>query len=173
MRTRSCTVVWLILGIGASTAAAAESTQGRTRWALSFEAFGPVKIGMKLGEAEEALGARLGGDDTTEPCHYGANEDVLPGVSFMFVDGRIVRIDVSSGSHKSAGGAHLGMTENELKRLHPRIEVKPHEYVPEGHYFVLTSPDGQYGIVFETDGKAVTRFRGGRREPVSWVEGCQ
>lgn len=39
-------------------------------------------------------------------------------------------------------------------------------------FLILTAPDTMYGIVFETDGIAVTNYRAGRRPAVEFGEGC-
>ena len=55
-----------------------------------------------------------------------------------------------------------------------RVQVQPHKYTgPEGHYLVVTHPrDTLFLIIFETDGRHVTRFRAGRKPAVQYVEGC-
>ena len=55
-----------------------------------------------------------------------------------------------------------------------RVTVQPHKYT-NGHYLVVrsaTAADTTHRIIFETDGKVVTRFRSGRMPEVAWVEGC-
>lgn len=55
-----------------------------------------------------------------------------------------------------------------------RVTVQPHKYTgPEGHYLVVSVPsDTLLRIIFETNGRVVTRYRAGRRPPVDYVEGC-
>lgn len=144
------------------------------RWTLSFGGFGPVRVGMTVAQAQRALGFRLHEGRVTDPdeCHYAISETRIPGIGFMIVDGRIARIDVTKGRTRTVSGARVGMTEEEARRLYPRVEVQPHKYVPGGHYLVLTSRDGRHGLVLETDGRVVTQLRAGEREAVSWVERC-
>lgn len=54
-----------------------------------------------------------------------------------------------------------------------RVEVQPHKYTgPEGHYLSVSVPsDTLLRIIFETDGRVVTRYRAGRRPAVEYVEG--
>jgi hypothetical protein len=56
----------------------------------------------------------------------------------------------------------------------PATEVEPHKYT-DGPYLVLhpaAAAGSAYRIVFETDGRRVTRHRAGTRPQVEYVEGC-
>ena len=56
----------------------------------------------------------------------------------------------------------------------PAAKVEPHKYT-DGPCVVLTpaaAAGGVYRIVFETDGRRVTRYRAGTRPRVEYVEGC-
>lgn len=138
--------------------------------------FGPVRAGMTLAEAEQALGAPLAPlGSLTEPCHYVA-VDGHPGLTFMVIDGRIARLDVrQQGTARTAEGAGIGDAEERIYALYPgRVEVQPHKYV-DGHYLIVTPEapaDSTYRMIFETDGKRVTSYRTGRLPEVGWVEGC-
>ncbi len=159
-----------------TASAGAERVSSPKDWTLSFQGFGPVRVGMTVPEAEKALKMKLHEDETdkSEPegCHYASNEDVLPGVGFMVEGGKVVRIDISSGVYRTVGGVQIGMTEQDVKKRHPNIKTEEHHYDPTGHYLSLASKDLRYGIVFETDGKVVTNYRSGKRGPVAYVEGC-
>lgn len=157
--------------MGSQTVMAGEPPAGSSRWTVSFKGFGPVKFGMTVREAEKALKMRLAEEQTSEACHYASNEKELRGAAFMVIDGKVARVDVYD-AYRTDRGARIGMSEAEIRSLYPGIQVEPHHYDPTGHYLVVTSADGQTGIVFETDGKVVTDFRAGQREPVGYVEGC-
>lgn len=144
----------------------------RARWDLSFKGFGPVTVGMSVREAEKALKVSLNEDDASESCHYARNDGDLPGVAFMVVDGKIARVDISSPAYRTSKGARVGMTEQEVRQIYPKVAVEPHPYDDAGHHLVVTSDDERHGMVFETNGKVVTEFRAGWREPVGYIEGC-
>lgn len=136
--------------------------------------FGPVRAGMTLAQAEQALGARLEVQHPEEPCTFvfpGSN----PSVALMVVNGRIARVDIRQGTVKTAEGAGLGDLEERIHALYPgRVEVQPHKYT-EGHYLIVrpaAPADSAYRLIFETDGRRVTKYRAGRMPEVSWVEGC-
>ncbi len=138
--------------------------------------FGPVRAGMTVAEAEQALGAPLALlGPRMEPCHYVVVER-RPGVAFMIIDGRIARLDVRpQGSVKTAEGAGIGDTEARIHAIYPgRVEVQPHKYT-DGHYLIVTPAahaDSNYRMIFETDGTRVTGYRTGRLPEVRWIEGC-
>jgi hypothetical protein len=154
--------------------AAPERGYGAREWSLSFDGFGPVKVGMTVPEAEKALNMRLGADRAPdETCHYVLNEKQLSGVGFMVLEGRIARIDVSTRDHPTWRGARVGATEAELRRLHPQIAVNSHPYDDRGHDLRLASRDRRRALIFETDGQVVTSFRAGMAKAVAYIEGCE
>ena len=147
------------------------------QWRVSIRSFGPVRIGMTLARAARALGERLHYVDVEEGCGHVRPRTAPPGTSFMVVNGRIARVDVDSGDVATLSGAHIGSTEAEVQHLYPgQIRVEPHPYTgPEGHYLVFLprdTVDSTFGMIFETDGRRVTSYRAGLREPVQYIEGC-
>jgi hypothetical protein len=92
----------------------------------------------------------------------------------MVEGGRIARFDVDSGRVRTAAGAGIGDTEDQVRRLYSgHVSITPQKYTA-GHYLTVTpdAADSSYAIVFETSGGKVTRFRAGRRPQVEYVEGC-
>lgn len=92
----------------------------------------------------------------------------------MVERGRIARVDVDTAGVRTAAGAGIGDTEDDIQRLYRgRVIVTPQKY-GEGHYLIVTPnpADSSYAIVFETSGGKVTRYRAGSRPQVEYVEGC-
>jgi hypothetical protein len=137
---------------------------------------GPLRAGMTLPEASAALGGALvvpAGADTAG-CRYVPWRGGPPGVRVMVEGGRIARVDVDSAGVRTAAGAEIGDTEDQIRRLYlGHVAVTPQKYTP-GHYLTVTpdASDSTYAIVFETNDGKVTRFRAGRRPQVEYVEGC-
>ncbi|WP_206817885.1 hypothetical protein [Chroococcus sp. FPU101] len=145
---------------------------------VSVNSIGPVKVGMTIEEASRAAGVKLiqrssGGEPS---CLYYKPQTGLSGVDFMVTDGRISRIDIANPKVTTLSGAKVGDSENQIKSLYAgQIQVEPHEYEPLGHYLIFVPQDLQdqsYRVLFETDGKKVTRWRVGKLPEVGWVEGC-
>lgn len=150
---------------------------GRSRRVVvSYDRFGPVKIGMTLPQAARALGVSVTRDAgyDGDGCYYASpKEGGFKSVAFMMSGRRIVRVDVDNGDYATNRGARVGDSEARIKRLYrSRYKVIPHKYLDDGHYLEVEAENGRYYIIFETDGKRVTRYRVGIPEYVGYVEGC-
>lgn len=149
-------------------------------WTISLHGAGPIRLGMKLSAVRRILGDRTAhlegnGIESLDACAYLKGESISESLGFMFSRGRLVRIDVLGQGIHTESGAEIGDTEERIKRIYPaQIEVEPHHYDPEGHYlnYWPKKGKGQYGMVFETDGKFVTSFRVGTQDAIALVEGC-
>ncbi len=112
--------------------------------------------------------------DTAE-CGYATWQGGPAGVRFMTARGRIARVDVDRGDVATEAGARIGDSEETIAKLyHGQVQTTPHKYTA-GHYLTVrsaTPADSLYRLIFETDGKRVTRYRAGRMPEVAFVEGC-
>lgn len=153
-----------------------------TSWTLRQDGIGPLRVGMTVEEARAALGGDFqapgpdaGVSDSPEACQYARSGRVPAGVWVMLEGLRIVRVEVDSGTIATAEGARIGDTEARIQQLYPgRVTSGPHKYT-DGHYLTVRPAepaDTTHLIVFETDGSVVTRFRGGQKPQVEYVEGC-
>jgi len=150
-------------------------------WTVYLTHVGPFRLGMTLAEVRAVLSdrqARLenGIDDVpVSECSYVRSDRLPKDIGIMFAHGRIVRIDVFSGSYRTASGAAIGYSEEQIKSMYPgHIQVEPHHYT-DGHYLNYSPrsrAERKYGIVFETDGGKVTSYRIGTRAAIALVEGC-
>jgi hypothetical protein len=157
-----------------STKTPAPSPSGPPNMAVTEFGIGPIRAGMTVAQAAQAMGggfaAPKGG---TAGCTYAVLTKAPPGLAVMLQDGKVARVDVRSGTVATAAGARIGDSEARIKSLYPgRVTVSPHKYVQGGHYLTVTPADNNYRIVFETDGKKVTSYRSGRVPEVEQVEGC-
>ena len=145
---------------------------------VQFGAFDALRIGMSEHQVARAAGSplvHLAPEAEEEGCFYGSVLGLPEGVSLMFVNGKLVRFDVSEPGIYTLSGAEIGTTERSLKQLYgPKLRQQPHAYTgPEGHYFTLLSPDKSLGVRFETDGSTVTRYYSGTADAIEFIEGCQ
>ncbi len=141
---------------------------------VSPDGFGPVKVGMTLPQASQALGVRVTADAGHDGgCYYASPEGGFKGVAFMMSGPRIVRIDVRSSRYATDRGARVGDSEARIKRLYRgEYKVSRHKYFEAGRYIEVGAEGGRYLLLFETDGRRVTTYRVGRPEQVGYVEGC-
>ncbi|MEP6572789.1 MAG: hypothetical protein ABJD11_08835 [Gemmatimonadota bacterium] len=171
-QTAVATISVVLLTVPANAARPARQSD---EWNVYLRRTGGIRFSMSVAQAARA-GIRLTGAPG-RGCGFARIISDPVGLRFMIEDGRIVRVDVDSTGIRTASGAEVGMTEEQIKAMYPgRITTQPHKYTgPEGHYLVYTpvdSADQNYRVIFETDGKVVTTFRAGIRPAVEYVEGC-
>jgi hypothetical protein len=157
----------------APSAAAAPSD---TAWTVTSVAFGPLRFGTPVAEASTVLPGGFTRPPAADGCDYAHAAQGPRGVSFMVENGVVARIDVDSGTVKTAEGAGVGESDARVRELYQgRVEVQPHKYEP-GHYYLNVRPlaraDSMFRIVFESDGSTVTSYRAGVRPAVEYVERC-
>ena len=141
-----------------------------SQYVVSYNSFGPVKIGMTVSQATKALGVPLVREDVNDAsCYYVTPKQGFKDVSFMVTNGRVARVDIERG-YATERGAKVGDTEARIKQLYKgRVKVSKHFYT-DGHYLEVKS--GRFSIIFETDGKRVIYIRAGKNPEVGYVEGC-
>ena len=144
-------------------------------WRITTAGYGPVRIGMSVEAAAQALGAKLVSDgpiDSPE-CHYLRPEPAVEGLWFMISDDVVVRVEVNAPGVKTRSGVAVGDTEERVKALFPQAEVTPHKYVaPDGSYLTVWASSRKAAVRFETYQGKVTSFYAGRVPEVEYVECC-
>lgn len=163
---------------GESSAIERDAGEDRTAgsgavWVVDFQRYGPIPLGVELEEAIAASGGAIEAPDGSEACTATTVTGGPDDVSLMVVDGRVVRVDVRNPEVRTAEGAGVGDTEDRVRGLYAgAVEVQPHKYT-EGHYLVVTPPDGSGSrLIFETGDGVVRTYRAGVLPEVAWVEGC-
>lgn len=161
----------------ASSAAADGAPPSPSGFQVTETGIGPLMAGMSVARGEAILKTSLAapaGSDSSG-CRYAAWGGGPPGLRLMIEGNDIVRVDVDSGPVATSTGARVGDTEERILSLYPgRVAVGPHKYT-KGHYLTVTPAnpaDSAFRLIFETDGKVVTRYRSGKRPQVEYVEGC-
>jgi hypothetical protein len=166
--------------IGSATLACAGTSSADSREpVLRMDGIGALQVGMTVSEAGAALRDSLvvTYDLFDHECDYVATSSLPPHIWLMVVGDTVVRIDVGDSSTVvTEEGAGIGTSESRLLGMYAgRVRVEPHPYSgPEWHYVIVDRAVGDttHALVFETDGQRVTRFRGGLRPAVEWIEGC-
>jgi hypothetical protein len=155
----------------------AKSRAADTAITVTATGYGPLRIGMTVAAAANALGSPAPstvGLDTA--CAYVHFDTEPAGMRIMVTRDTVARIEVDSSAIPAGRGARVGDSEARVKTLYgPRVSVEPHKYLPNGHYLVVAPvppTDSNFRLIFETDGSRVTSYRAGRLPQVQWVEGC-
>jgi hypothetical protein len=145
---------------------------------VAMSGIGAIKVGMTVDEASRAANTQIvtesGG---TQGCSYGRFKGgKLKGLSFMLSNGNITRVDVNSRGISTIKGAKVGDSEDKVKSLYAgQMTVDKLQYSQRGHTLTVTpknKADQKYLLIFETDGKRVTKFRSGFKSDVEATEGC-
>jgi hypothetical protein len=154
-------LIGLIGGVGVIVSGSQSAIRD---WTVFLHQVGPLAMGTSISEARRVVGdpnARLvqvlrqsqvlPGEPDNSPCAYLATEKVPDQIGLMFSE------DVWLGLTCGSPGSE-------------------HHYPPAGAHYMIFTPtdaaDGDYQMLFETDGAKVTQFRVGLEEAVGQVEGC-
>ena len=95
--------------------AATESSSPET-WRLGYEGFGPIKLGMTLGEASRASGQLV---TENRGCETALIDGYADAFGFTLADGRIETVSAWGTGLQTISGARPGMTEAEVLRIYP------------------------------------------------------
>ena len=131
-----------------------------------------MRVGMTAVEARTVLG--LPGGKRTEGCSYlGGTAGTRLHANVMLSNDTVVRFDVLDSAIATAEGAKVGDAEDRVRQIYQgHVAERPHKYVAGGHYLIVSPAGAAERVVFETDGKVVTKYRAGREPEVENVEGC-
>lgn len=145
-------------------------------WVVTTHGAGPLRVGMSIEKARAAVrDTHPASNSDANACNYVSIAGTPKGIVVMVEGGRIVRIDVDSSSVPTAEGARVGDSEERIRTIYAgEVTASPHKYT-NGHYLTVrpkSVADSANRIIFETDGRAVTRYRVGVRPAVEYVEGC-
>ena len=138
---------------------------------LSDKSYGLVTFGGKLKAIEKKVGEKAKGETGDNGCDY-VTFKKYPEIKFMVEDGIVSRADAISPQIQNKLQIKIGSSIEEVKRMYPNVEVKPHKYDEKGHYLIFKSKDGKRAILFEEGDGKVTDTRAGIEPSVEYVEGC-
>ncbi|RQO54466.1 hypothetical protein DBR47_22740 [Paucibacter sp. KBW04] len=142
--------------------------------AVTSRGLGPVQFGMTVAQFSHSVGEALSEPQNPEDsgCFY-LESKRFNGVSFMFEDGKLRRIDVRTDKISTQDGIRIGTTVAAVKRRYGRrLSDEPHHYSgPEDRYLTVALA-GDIAVRFETRDAKVDNFYIGNKAQVQYVEGC-
>jgi hypothetical protein len=146
-------------------------------WEATVAGVGPVKLGMTLAQAEQAMGRKLvtkWPEGDSAECAYYTTQPEVEGLLFMTALGKIVRYDVRGPNVRTRSGIAVGDPVQKARAAYgDQLQVSPHKYTgPEESYLTLWSSDRTTAIRFETLKGKIDRFYAGFAEQAQYVEGC-
>lgn len=144
-------------------------------WVLTLEGLGPIKIGMSLSTVNALKGIKLKGTKPgigEDSCYLESIQGIT-GVTLMIAENKVARINIDTKHFKTTAGAHLGMSESQLRSIYQgKLEKEPHRYEAKGHYYTLEDQENHRALRFETKSNKIIRMYTGRDPEVYFVENC-
>lgn len=147
-------------------------------WKLTPAGWGPVRIGMTRAQAEKALKIDLAGEafDNEGSCvELYAPDNGLPGMYFMFLDGKLSRISANGRSTvKTPRDIGVGSSAEEVRAAYgDKLQAEPHHYTGEpAEYLTYWLKPEKSGVRFETDAQRTVETIHAGNESIQYIEGC-
>jgi len=145
-------------------------------WHLTVNGLGPVRIGMSPKQSANALGTKLSGGATESGAVcVEKRADSLPGVTFMFENGRLTRISVHQPSQiTTPRGVGAGASADQVRKAYgARLRVENTKYEPPpAEYLTYWTVANKRGVRFETDSNRRVAVMHAGTESIIYVEGC-
>jgi hypothetical protein len=147
------------------------------KWTLTDRGFGPLVTGISPADAVTATHGAVSVPAAAAPgqCVYAEWRGAPAGLSVMFEDGVLVRIDVTSPGIATADGLQVGNSRARADSLYGAVATRRLHKYEAGEYLIvrpLAPADTLQRLVIEVVAGKVRRFRGGRFPQVEYVEGC-
>lgn len=136
--------------------------------------FGAVRYGMNRADVEKAAGALVSPGANGQSC-YIAQRAGQPEIDYLFVDGKLARIDVRTPGVLADGGGRVGMQADEIRTLYAgHLTEQPAKPDPAARLLqVGGDKPGDGGLIFEVDRSGmVTRYRAGLPPALTAADSC-
>ena len=185
----SCNTAHERLSVEANGPITVYDARDAAQWPVDEYGIGPLRANVPLSVSTAQLHGdiRVPEGEEASACSYADWSDAPVGVYVMLEQGVVARIEVDSASVATSAGARVGDTEARIDSLYAgRVVRQVHKYT-DGRYLVVRashgargatpgpaaaeSPDG-FALIFETDGRRVTRYRAGRYPEVGYTGDC-
>lgn len=151
-------------------------------YSVSLYGFGPIRLGMRVGEVEDVVGIKFVENGSTSDCIQMEFETGFPLLRFLFEKKEgirlLERIYFGETVIKTKSGVGINSTEEDLLSAYgDKMLKKPHKYNENCvyYYFVpVDEKDQLYRLNFDYDfvDDRVRHFSVGRIPAISYVEGC-
>jgi hypothetical protein len=147
-------------------------------WKLTPAGWGPVRVGMNRDQVQKALNDQLEGDafDNEGSCiELFPQSDALKGSYFMFLDGKLSRISVSSPSKiVTPRGIGVGATADKVREAYgEKLLAEPNHYLDlPAEYLTYWLKPEKSGVRFETDAQRNVGIIHAGDSSIQYIEGC-
>lgn len=142
---------------------------------LTADGLGPLRIGMPLASVNRILQHPI--VPTPKALRVAANCDYrnleeAPGVSLVFIDGKLARIDVTGGPTSTGHGIRVGAPLAQAQEKYPAAVTEKLDYVDDGVNLMVASPQSPNALSLQFESPGLTRMVAGRKQAVRYAEGC-
>ena len=133
---------------------------------------------MNRSQVSTALKAKLEGepfDDEGACLVLVGADDAIPGLLFLFEDGKLSRISaIEPSTVATPRGVHVGSTAEEVRKAYGvGIKTEPHHYEDRpAEYLTFWLNPGRRGVRFETDNHGRVDSIHAGTSSIEYVEGC-
>lgn len=168
----------IVAGAALLLTAAAPAPTPTYDWKLTPTGWGPVRIGMNRDQVQKALDDRLEGDafDNEGSCiELFPQSEALKGSYFMFLDGKLSRISVSSPSKiVTPRGVGVGASSDEVRQAYgEQLQAEPNHYLDlPAEYLTYWLKPEKSGVRFETDAQRHVEIIHAGNSSIQYIEGC-
>jgi hypothetical protein len=138
--------------------------------AITYDGIPGVKIGMRVAQAEKAVGHKLKPDYSVSPPCGTVTLSKRDRVYALLDGKKIKRIDVRGTRYRTGRGVHVGNSVSTVLRRYPGKLVATRNFYTGDAQYELRS--GNRKIVFFTNGRVVTEISTGAKPEIDYVEGC-
>jgi len=138
---------------------------------------GRIQLGMPADELALLLDGYVSDKENygiNTLCYYLMAPDDKPGIYYMIVEDKLVRLDIDHSELGIQTPAGIGIDSNDeaVRAAYPDIFVSPHPYLGDIGSYMATSREEGVGLIFETTAGIVTSFRYGQSPALDYIEGC-
>jgi hypothetical protein len=148
------------------------------QWKLTPSGWGPARIGMTRAQVSKALKTELEGDafDNEGSCvELVGADNALPGLYFMFEEGKLTRISAAEPSTVATPrDMHAGSSAEDVRKAYGvGLKVEPHKYedAPAEYLTFWLKPE-KSGVRFETNMQGKVESIHAGTASIQYVEGC-
>ncbi|MEO7496323.1 MAG: hypothetical protein ABIT83_06745 [Massilia sp.] len=145
-------------------------------WVLREDGIGPLRVGMRFDQVNKRMDGKLVHDDLAVQGPPYACELISapghPGISLMFVEGVLKRVDVLPDGKATVRGIAVGDPVSRVSATYPHSGEVKDFYDAREQNITVRSKDRALAIQFGTDQGKVAWLRAGAVKEVNYVEGC-
>ena len=152
-------------------------TPANAKSQVDFSSFGSLRIGESMNQINRRLNEHIKPPafpeaDVTGRC-FQVQSSTVNGVTLMFLDKVLVRIDIHKPGIRTIDGVSVGDSESAVIAAYKnRLISEPHAYDESGKYLTALSENKKTGVRFEIlDGKVGIYYLG-TSQAIQFIEGC-